>query len=305
MGSKLIVTIPAYNEEKSIGEVIKSIPRTIKGIDKVEVLVLDDGSTDNTAQAAKNAGADFVFKHKVNLHLAKTFRDAVVKALGLGADIVVNTDADNQYDQGEIPKLIQPILDGKADMVNGNRQIDKLTHMPKSKKIGNTLGSWTIRLLTGVKIKDASSGFRAYTKEAVEAFNFLSRHTYTHETIIDASFNDIIIAEVPITFKRRSFGQSKLISGVWSHIKSSGATILRTILMYKAFKMLVSLGALIVVLGAIGAVRFLAFYYLGQGDGHIQSLIFSSILISLGFNAIMLGVIADLISINRKLIKRQ
>jgi glycosyltransferase involved in cell wall biosynthesis len=302
---KLIVTIPAYNEEKSIGEVIKSIPNKITGIDEIEILVWDDGSTDKTIQTAKKAGADYVFSNKKNLGLAKTFRKMLSKAVELNADIVVNTDADNQYDQQEIPKLIKQILDGRADMVLGNRQVEQLDHMPTSKKYGNIIGSWTIRLLSGADIKDASTGFRAFTKECISKFILLSPHTYTHETIIQAVNKDMTIAEIPVVFKKRTAGQSRLITGIWPHVKKSASTIIRSILMYKAFKVLVSLGLVIIVVGILGGLRFLYFFITGNGAGHVQSLIFSSILINLGFITLIMGLLADLISINRQLIERK
>lgn len=301
---KLFVIIPAYNEAKTISKVIQSIPKKIKGIKTIRTLVWSDGSSDQTVAIAKQAGADFIFESKRNLGLAKTFNLASKKAVELGADIVVNTDGDNQYDQQEIPLLLEPILQGQADIVNGDRQVNKLEHMPWPKKYGNQLGSFVIRLLTGLKLNDASSGFRAYTKEAIESFNILSSHTYTHETIIQAVFKDLTIAEVPVTFKKRTTGGSRLISNVWSHIKKSGATIIRTILMYKAFKYLLTLGLIIMAIGMCGVLRFLYFVFQGSGGGHIQSLIIASIFISIGFNTILMGVVADLISINRKTFKR-
>lgn len=300
---KLIITIPAYNEEKSIGKVIRSVPRKIKGIDKVEVLVANDGSTDNTVKKAEKAGADHIISNKRNLGLAKTFKRAVEKALSLGADIIVNTDADNQYEQREIPKLLKPIFGGKADMVIGDRQVERLDHMPPSKKYGNIIGSWVIRKLTGTDVRDASSGFRAFTQEAAQNFNLLSTHTYTHETIIQAVNKDLTIVEVPVTFKKREYGQSRLISGVWSHIKRSVATIVRTILMYKAFKYLVALGLLLMGIGFLGVLRFLCFFLTSGGAGHVQSLIVSSILISVGFMTAVMGILADLIGINRKMVE--
>lgn len=298
----LIVTIPAFNEEATIDKVIKSIPKRIPGIKKVKVLVWDDGSTDKTAQIAKKAGADFIFFSKKNLGLARTFDLATTKAVELGADIIVNTDADNQYDQAEIPKLIKPILAGKADVVNGNRQVEKLDHMPSAKKFGNMLGSWVIRLLTGLRIQDASSGFRAYTRGAIKSLTIFSNHTYTHETLIQASYKGLLVTETIVKFKKRRQGQSKLITSVWSHIKKSSSTIVRTILMYKAFKLLVGLGILIILIGFLGIARFLYFYLYGDGSGHVQSLIMSSIFISVGFNTLLLGVIADLIGVNREYI---
>lgn len=300
---KLIVTIPAYNEEKTIGKVIKSIPRRIKGVSKVEILVINDGSKDKTEKEAKKAGADYILSHKINRGLAQTFADGMQEALKHGADIIVNTDADNQYKQEEIPKLIEPILKRKADMVIGNRQVEKLNHMPLAKKYGNIIGSWTIRILTGCNVRDASTGFRAFTRECAQKFNLISSHTYTHETIIQAVNKDLVIAEVPVKFKKRTSGSSRLISGIWSHIKKSAATIIKAILMYKAFKVLVTLGLFIMSLGILGGLRFLYFFFTGNGAGHVQSLILSSILISIGFTTCVMGILADLISINRKIIE--
>lgn len=302
---RLLVIIPAYNEEKTIGEVIKSIPRRITGIKKIEILVFDDGSTDNTVKKAKKAKANYVFSHKKNQGLAKTFSDAINKALQLGADIIVNTDADGQYDQKEIPKLLKPILEDRTDMVIGNRQVEKLKHMSLSKKYGNIIGSWTVRLLTGCQIKDASSGFRAFNREAARSFRLFSSHTYTHEIIIQAINNDLIITEVPIRFKRRAYGKSKLIGGIWDHIKKSASTIIRTILMYKAFKYLLAAGIVIIGIGSLGVIRFFYFLFTGHGSGHIQSLIVSAIIINLGFTTTVMGILADLISINRKLIEKK
>lgn len=300
--TKLIVSIPAFNEQKTIKKVIGSIPKQIKGIDQIEILVWDDGSTDNTAAAAKQAGADYIFSNKANLGLAKTFHNIIAKAIELEADVLVNTDADNQYDQSQITELIAPIINGDADLVNGNRQVAALTHMPAAKKYGNIIGSWVIRLLTGCELMDASSGFRAYSKRCLGNFYLTSDHTYTHETIIQAVNNDMVISEVPVAFSKRE-GESRLISGVIDHIKKSASTIVRTILKYKAFKVFVSAGVVMMLIGGLGGVRFLYFFLQGNGTGHIQSLILSSILINLGFTTIAMGVLADLISINRKMIR--
>jgi glycosyltransferase involved in cell wall biosynthesis len=300
---KLIVTIPAFNEEESIGKVIQSIPRDIEGVEKVEVLVLDDGSRDKTVQEAKKAGAEHVISNKKNLGLARTFKKAITASLQRGAEIIVNTDADDQYEQGEIPALIKPLLKGEADIVIGDRQIKSLDHMPTSKKYGNLIGSWVVRKLSGTNVEDASSGFRAFTCEAARSFNLLSSHTYTHETIIQAANRDLVVAQIPIIFKKREAGESRLISGVVPHIKRSLSTIIRTILMYKAFKYLVTLGAVFMGAGFLGVVRFLYFFFTNGGAGHIQSLVISSVLISVGFMTAVMGILADLIGINRRIIE--
>lgn len=303
---KLFIQIPCLNEEATIAAVIKNIPkkelRKLKLI--VKILVIDDNSSDNTAKIARKAGSDFILQHKKTLGLAKSFSDGLEFCLKNGADIIVNTDGDNQYDQREIPKLIEPILKNKADMVIGNRQVNKLDFMPTTKKVGNLIGSWVIRMLSGVELPDASSGFRAFSKELARGYNLQSDHTYTHETIIQAANNKFEILSIPIKFKGRIDGSSRLISkGVYDHIKKSTATIIRSILLYKAFKYLLISGGLITVLGILVGIRFLYFFVLGNGTGHIQSLVLSSVLINLGFMTIILGFIADLISVNRKTIE--
>ena len=304
---KLIVTIPAYNEEKSVVAVIKSIPRKIKGVTKVQVLVVDDGSSDKTAQNAKKAGADFVYSHKRNLGLAKTFKDALQYALEQNADIIVNTDADNQYDQKEIAKLIAPVVSGKADMVSGDRQVETLDHMPWQKKYGNIAGSWFIRFMTNMKIADASSGFRAYSRDCAAHLSIISDHTYTHETLIDAYYKGMVVMEVPVTFKKRPHGQSRLISkGVLSHIMKSGATIIRTVLLYRALRVFSIIGGIMGALGLFGLLRYL-YFALIEGDpaGHVQSLVISSVFISTSIMLVVLGFIADILAANRRLLEEK
>lgn len=303
---KLFITIPSFNEAKTLTSVIKSIPRKIKGIKNVKVLVYDDGSTDKTALVAKLAGADYVFQHKRNLGLAKTFVDAVSESLKLGADILVNTDADNQYDQKQIVDLVSPIIKNQADMVIGNRQVSTLKHMPLSKKYGNQLGSFVIRLLTGTKVEDASSGFRAITRQVALQAHVFSNHTYTHEMLIAAYFRNFTILETPVTFKKRLTGGSRLISkGVFDHILKSGSTIFRAVLLYRALAVFSYVGGVLCLLGIAGLSRFFYFAIFNQDpSGHIQSLVISSILLGIGFNIIVLGFIADIISYNRRLIEK-
>ena len=204
---KIIVIIPAYNEEKTIAKVIAEIPRKINDTAIVKVLVIDDGSIDRTVEVSKQAGADFILRNPTNLGLAQTFQKGIDKAVELGADIIVNTDADFQYNQTEIPKLIRPILYGEADIVSGNRQVEGLTHMSASKKYGNILGSKVVKWSAGYEIKDASSGFRAYSREAALRLFVISKHTYTHETLIQAARNKLRILEVPIEFRKRKHGE--------------------------------------------------------------------------------------------------
>jgi glycosyltransferase involved in cell wall biosynthesis len=303
----LFVTIPAYNEEKTIAAVVSSVPRKIEGISEVKIIVFSDGSTDRTIEAAKEAGADYVFAHRFNLGLAQTFKDAVNKALELGADLIVNTDADNQYNQQEISKLIRPILQKQADLVIGDRQVPTLSHMPWKKKYGNLLGSFVIRLLTGIKVTDASSGFRAFTREVAQKINIFSNHTYTHEMIIDTFYKKFRIMDVPVDFNKRDVGQSRLIGkGVGSHIFKSAETIIRTILLYRALQVFSFIGTVFIFGGSFGLARYLYFaLILGNTRGHVQSLIISAIMFIFGWNILVLGFIADLIAYNRRLIEEK
>lgn len=305
MKTTLFIQIPAYNETKSLSSVINSLPQKIKGVDTIKTLVIDDGSSDDTSLIAQKCGVDYLLTHKRNLGLAKTFQDGLTFCLEHGADIIVNTDADNQYDQKEIKFLLQPILKKQADLVSGNRQIEKLSHMPISKKVGNQLGSWLIRKLTGMKIVDSSSGFRAYSRLAALSLNVYSRHTYTHETLIQAHYQGLTVVEVPVSFYKRQTGSSRLIASLFTHIRKSLVVIIRSILMYQAYTYLSLISGILISLGTLGFLRFLYFYFNGFGNGHIQSLILASMLVSLGFTTFVLGLVADLVSINRRLLEKK
>jgi len=295
--------IPAYNEEKTIGKVIEEIPRKIEGIDSVEVLVIDDGSTDRTAEFAKKAGADYILIHKKNLGLARTFKDGLDFSLALKADIIVNIDADAQYNAREIPKLIKPILNGEADMVLGDRCIEKLDHMPKSKKIGNKIASWVTRKLSGLPIRDAQTGFRAFSREAALKLNILGEYTYTQETIIQAAKKGLKIVEIPVEFRRRE-GKSRLISSIWKYAKNAGITMLRTYRDYHPFKVFVTIGALIFIAGALVALRVLLHYFAtGAVTPHLPSAVLSVMLIIIGSLTIIFGLLADMLRTHRELIE--
>lgn len=298
---KLIVMIPAYNEESTIAEVIKEVPRDIAGFSKVEILVIDDGSTDSTTEIAYRAGADYVVSQKINRGLAFSFKLGLDIALKLGADVIVNTDADLQYDQTEIPALVKPILEHRADIVLGNRQVRKLDHMVFGKKYGNIIGSYFIRWLTGIPINDSQTGFRAFSREAALKLNILSPYTYTQETIIQAVSKKLAVVEIPCTFRERKSGKSKLISSIGSYIIRVGLTIVRTYTMYKPLKVFSSIGLLLILIGSGFGIRFLVYYFSGQGSGHVQSLILAAVLIIVGFQTVITGLIADLIDANRKM----
>jgi glycosyltransferase involved in cell wall biosynthesis len=301
---KLAVVIPAYNEERTISKVIREIPRRMAGINEVEVIVIDDGSGDSTVSKALKAGADRVIRHKMNLGLAASFRDGLDAALEDGADIIVNTDADLQYNQREIPKLIKPILDKEADFVLGYRDVWNLEHMSLSKKIGNTLATSVISFLVGFGVRDAQSGFRAFSREAALQVNILSDYTYVQETIMQLVFKRNKVVQVPCEFRARE-GTSRLISNIWSYAKRAGLTIIRTYVYYKPLRTFLSVGLVLILLGLIAGLRVLLhFLTTGLVSPYIPSAILSAVLLIVGFQVVMMGLIADSINANRMTVER-
>lgn len=299
---KLIVQIPCYNEERTLRETIADIPRVIPGIDAVEVLVIDDGSTDETVRIALEAGADHVVKHKTNKGLAQTFRTGIDNCLRLGADIIVNTDGDNQYPGSCIPMLIQPILDSEAEVVIGDRQVRDNPSFSWSKKQLQALGSFVVRRLSRTDVPDAVSGFRAISRETALDLNIVSPFSYTIEMLIQAGTHQMALRSVPI--RTNAAGrESRLFRSIPHFILNSLATMVRVYTMYHPLRMFVFLGIVLAGLGAIPLVRFLYFYWMGDGSGHVQSLILGSALLLMGFVAWMFGLVADLINFNRQLLE--
>ncbi len=299
---KLFVQIPAYNEEQNIADVIREIPRQIPGIDEVKVLVISDGSKDKTVERSREAGADVVIDRKINRGLAQTFKQGVEECLRLGADIIVNTDGDNHYNQSKIDALVRPLLDQMADVVIGSREIAKLEKMPFANKYGNIVGSYVVCKLADVPKLDASTGFRAYTREAALRINILSHHTYTHETFFQLADLKLRIVEIPI-MARPVKRKSRLIKSVSSHIRRSLTVIFRMTLLYKPLKVFLTIGVIIFVLGAALGARFLYFYFAGNGSGHIQSLILAAVMMILGFQIGIMGLVASAVGWNRKIIE--
>lgn len=297
---KLIVQIPCLNEEMTLPIAINAIPRQIAGIDKVEILVIDDGSNDRTSQVARECGADHIIRLKVNQGLARGFMVGLQTSVHLGADIIVNTDADNQYEGGDIPKLIQPILDGKADIVIGDREVESIKHFSTSKKFLQKLGSWVVRVASDTHIPDAASGFRAYSREAALRTNIVSGYTYTLESIIQAGHNKLAVTHIPVR-TNLVLRESRLISSVRSYIIRSASTIVRTYAMYRPLIFFSTIGIIVFLAGLLLSVRYLYYFLMGQGAGHIQSLILAAILMMLGFQTIVIGLISDLIAANRRL----
>lgn len=299
---KLIIQIPCYNEAETLEIALNDLPRHIDGIDEIEYLIINDGSKDNTVEVAKNWGVNYVVNFKQNKGLAKGFMAGLDACLRNGADIIVNTDADNQYVGEDIEKLVRPILEGKADMVIGERPIDQTEHFSPLKKKLQHFGSWVVRKASKTDIPDAPSGFRAYSREAALRMNVVNEYTYTLETIVQAGRNKIPLTSVPI----RTNGElrpSRLFNSMFGYVKKSMLTIVRAFLMYRPLMFFTVIGSILGLIGAGLGVRFLVFYFAGAGAGHIQSLILASMMIILGVMTIIVGLQGDIIAANRKLLE--
>lgn len=299
---KLIVQIPCLNEEHTLPQTVADIPRTIPGVDEVEILIIDDGSSDNTVKVAREIGVDHIIQNKRNMGLARTFRTGLDAALRLGADIIVNTDGDNQYAGWDIPKLVQPILDGTADIVVGDRQTGKIAHFSPLKKSLQQFGSIVVRRVSGVKIPDAVSGFRAISRDAAFQLNIVSPFSYTTEMIIQAGKKYMKVASVPVETNPKT-RESRLFSSIPRFIERQVSTIVRMYTMYQPLRTFFYIGTALSVLGLIPIARFLIFYLFGDASGHIQSLILGGVLVMMGFFAYLVGLVADLINFNRQLIE--
>jgi glycosyltransferase involved in cell wall biosynthesis len=300
---KLIVQIPAFNEQATIAEAIESIPRSVPGVDRVEVLVIDDGSLDATGEVARQAGADHVFRHTTNRGLAQAFLTGIDACVSLGADIIVNTDADNQYEAGDIPKLIEPILKGTADIVVGDRQTEQVPHFSPVKKRLQKLGSAVVGRLASAQIPDAVSGFRAISREAAMRVNIGSEFSYTIEMLIQAGHERLAIASVPVR-TRETARKSRLFRSTPQFLFRSMLTMLRIYVTYKPLRTFVLMGLVLGIIGLLPIVRFLYFYVTGGGAGHVQSLVIGSIFILMGGMFFIFGLLAELIGFNRKILGR-
>jgi len=299
---KLIIQIPCLNEEQTLPLTIRDLPKQIEGVDCIETLVVDDGSCDRTVEVAKELKVDHILKLGSNKGLAKAFLAGLDRALELGADIIVNTDADNQYNANDIPKLIQPILQKRADMVVGNRRVETIKHFSPWKIFLQKCGSWFVRQISGTKVPDATCGFRAWSRSAAMQVNVVSDFTYTVETLISAGSHNLAMEYVDIRVNEQ-LRESRLFPSISSYLKRTLVTIIKIYSMYKPLKVFTIAGGITFALGFAIGCRYLYFFFQGMTEGHIQSLILSAILLIVGFQIIMMGIVADLIAINRKLLE--
>ena len=290
---KLIVQIPCYNEEATLSETVADIPRQVPGIDEVEFLIIDDGSTDRTVEVAREIGVDHIIRHKNNQGLARAFRSGLEACLRLGADIIVNTDGDNQYAGSDIPNLVAPILAGDADIVVGDRQTEKVRHFSRNKKRLQRLGSFVVRSVSGIDVPDAVSGFRAISREAALQLNILSPFTYTIEMLIQAGKKHMAVTSVTVATNSKT-RKSRLFRSIPKFIEHSLATIVRIYTMFQPLRVFFYLGVLFVAVGAIPMLRFLYFYFTEGGAGHIQSLVIGGVFLIIGILTFLFALLADL-----------
>jgi len=301
---KLVIQIPCFNEESSLPITLSELPKAVPGFDTVEWLVIDDGSTDNTVEAANEHGVHHIVRHVQNLGLAKAFMTGLDACLSLGADVIVNTDADNQYQASDIEQLVAPILNHQAEIVIGARPISDIEHFSMLKKLLQQLGSWAVRIVSGTNIEDAPSGFRAFSRSAAKKLMVFNEYTYTLETIIQAGQKNIPICSVPIS-TNSDLRPSRLVRSLPSYIAQSFMTIIRIFVVYRPFRFFMTVGLIIFLIGMLIGIRFLWFYFANQGVGHIQSLILAAVLLGMGFQTILIAFIADLLAVNRKLLEEQ
>lgn len=299
---KLVIQIPCFNEEKTLQGTINDLPKSIDGISEIEILVINDGSTDNTIQAARESGIKNIVDLRKRRGLAAVFSAGLDASLKLGADIIVNTDADNQYKGKDIPRLVRPIIDKKADMVIGCRRIEEIRSFSPLKKKLQRIGSRVVMYLSGLDVPDATTGFRAYSREAALRMNVLSPFTYTLETLISAGDKGLAVETIEISTNPDT-RKSRLFRNIPEYIIRSMATMVRVYTMYKPLKVFTAIGLFVFAVGLIPTVRFLYFFALGQGSGHIQSLILSAVLMLLGGQTMLIGLLSDLTGANRRLIE--
>ena len=300
--SKLIIQIPCLNEAETLPGTLRDLPQRLPGIDVIEILVIDDGSRDDTATVARANGVHHVVRFRRRKGLAAAFMAGIDAAVKLGADYIVNTDADNQYFGADIALLIEPLVRGEADIVIGDRNIQAISEMSSQKKRLQRLGSWVVRQVSGTEVPDTTSGFRAYTREAALRMSIVSEFSYTLESIIQAGKQKMAIAHVQVRTNPR-VRPSRLFDSVWGYVKASSATILRIYAMYEPLKVFSYIGGTVFLLGLLVTFRFLFYYFTGEGRGHVQSLIISAVMMIVGFQVLLIGLVSDMISGSRKLLE--
>jgi len=299
---KLIIQIPCYNEAQHIAETVRALPRQIPGFEIIEYLVVDDGSQDETIQVAKSAGVHHIIRLERHSGLAAAFMAGLEACLRNGADIIVNTDADNQYDANDIQLLIEPIIASKADIVVGDRGVATLENFSPIKRILQRIGSWVIGKASGIPTPDATSGFRAITRMAAMQTLVLSEYSYTLETLIQAGNRHMVIAYVPV-HTNTQVRPSRLMRSIPEYLANSSATILRVYTMYRPLRVFTIISGILILGGLLLSLRFMYFYLIGQGSGHIQSVILAAVLLIIGFQVFLIGLVADLIGFNRKILE--
>ncbi|UCF28060.1 MAG: glycosyltransferase family 2 protein [Chloroflexota bacterium] len=299
---KLIIQIPCLNEAQNIAQTVQVLPREIPGINELEYLVIDDGSTDDTSQVALQSGVHHVITLPHHVGLANAFTIGLEKGLGLGADIIVNTDADNQYNAEDIPQLVEPILSGRADIVIGDRGVGSLELFSPAKRILQRFGSWIIGQASSLDTPDATSGFRAFTRTAALRTLVMNDYSYTLETLIQAGARNMAVEYVPVRTNEQ-VRPSRLMRGIPDYLAHSSTIILRAYTMYRPLRVFTIISLIFLLAGLIGSGRFLYFFAIGQGAGHVQSLILSAVMLIVGFQIFLIGLVADLIGFNRKVLE--
>ena len=297
---KLIIQIPCFNEEQTLPVTLGDLPREIRGIDVIEFLIIDDGSTDRTVETARDLGIHHIVRFPHNRGLAFAFKAGLDACIHLGADVIVNTDGDNQYRGDDVRQLVGPILAGDADMVIGDRQTDNIPHFGFIKKKLQKLGSAVVRQVSGTEVPDTTSGFRAYSREAALRLNLVSEFTYTLETIIQAGQRKMAVASVPVRTNEVT-RPSRLFKGIFQYVRRSIGTILRIYMMYRPLAVFMWLGGAVLLAGVLLGARFLFYYFTGGGSGHVQSVVLAAALLIIGVQVVVMGLLADLIGDSRKL----
>jgi glycosyltransferase involved in cell wall biosynthesis len=299
---KLVIQIPCFNEEESLGITLAALPTTVIGFDSIEIIVVDDGSTDRTVEVAQSMGVRHIIRHVKNRGLAQAYLSGLKAGITLGADVIVNTDADNQYNAADIQILVGPILEFQADLVVGARPIGAIAHFSTLKKLLQKVGSWTVRIVSQTEVADAPSGFRAISRKAAQQTFVFNQYTYTLETIIQAGQKNMAVVSVPIRVNG-DLRPSRLVKSNFSYIVRSIATIIRIFVIYRPMLFFGAIGTALFGSGLLIGARFVYLYALGFGQGHIQSLILASVLMGIGFQTLLVAFVSDLLSANRKLLE--